>query len=81
MIYDTTALMSLAYTATQAMLDRKPVKMVHAPGYERHGFPLPIDVRRREDLPDGSHSQEYRPLGLLEFVDDCLAGKVKGQKP
>ena len=63
-------LKSLASSATEALLNQHLVEITHLPDWERNGFPLPF--KRRPKSPDGSVTQEYRPLALLEYVDECL---------
>lgn len=57
----------LAYLAVMAMLERKPVEMNLAADWQRpHNFPLPIEAT---PLPG---KRCYRPLAILEWVDDTL---------
>lgn len=78
MIYTEAQLMDLAYTAVQNMLEPKPVTITHAAGWERHGFPLPIE--RKASAADGTVTQDYRPIAILSFVDDCVKGRIPEQK-
>ena len=66
---------SLARKATEAMLEQKALTVRHEPGWEREGFPLPI---KRNKIPnaDGTITQEYRPLAILEYVDEVCSGEL-----
>ncbi len=62
----------LAFNATAQLLARAPVTVTHPPGWERDGFPLPI--KRMAPAGDGSVTQNYRPLVILEYVEEQLKG-------
>ena len=64
-------LKTLAQQATHFLLLQQPLEITHAPGWERNGFPLPI--KRQPARPDGSTTQDYRPLVILEYVQEALA--------
>lgn len=63
----------LAHTATIALLRQEPVTITHPPGWERNGFPLPI--KREKPAEDGSVTQNYRPLAILDHVNELLSTK------
>lgn len=63
-------LRSLANRATEALLKQQLVEITHPADWERNGYPLPW--KRNPKSADGSVTQEYRPLALLEYVDECL---------
>lgn len=61
----------LGQMALDCILSRDPVTITHPPGWERSpGFPLPI--KRMPPSGDGSVTQTYRPIAILEYVDDVL---------
>ena len=61
---------SLAHAALEALLTQALVTLTHEPMWERKGFPLP--TKRMPANPDGTVTQTYRPLALLEYVDENL---------
>ena len=65
------ALTMLAFDAVSCLLAQIPVTVTHAAGWERNGFPLPL--KRGEKAADGSVTQNYRPLAILEYVHEKLA--------
>lgn len=71
-------LLFLARTATECLVSQKPVQMSHPPGWERNGFPLPI--KRQQPDQDGFVRQEYRPLAVLEYVNEVLSGEIASKK-
>ncbi len=76
--YDMQHLIGLAECATRSLLSQGVVRVVHPAGWERDGFPLPI--KRNKILnADGSTTQDYRPLAILEYVDDVLSGALKAR--
>lgn len=70
-------LTSLAQTALDALLTQSLVTLIHAADWERDGFPLP-HKRMKPDV-DGTITQDYRPLALLEYVDEYLRGAIIGK--
>ena len=70
-------LTDLARGATEALLAQKPFTVVREAGAAREGFPLPI--KRMPAQPDGSVVQDYRPLAVLEYVQDYLSGELQGR--
>lgn len=68
-------LQTLARQATDALLAQQPVTVRHEPGWSRNGFPLPIK-RNKTPGQDGSIVQQYRPLAILEYVDEVLSGAL-----
>ena len=71
-------LTSLAHEATEALLAQKPVTVKHPPNWQRDGFPLPM-VRQKPAV-DGSVTQQYRPLAILEYVNDKLINEKAGER-
>lgn len=67
-------LSNLAQRATHALLRQRPIAVTHHAGWQRDGFPLPIK-RMGQDV-DGTTTQEYRPLAILEFVHEVLSGEM-----
>jgi hypothetical protein len=72
------ALSVLARRATEALLLQQPVSVFHDVGWERDGFPLPI--KREQPLPDGSVMQLYRPMAVLEYVQEALSGEIAAKR-
>ena len=69
---------SLARKATEAMLEQKALTVRHEPGWGRDGFPLPI--KRMPPLTDGSVVQDYRPMAILEYVQEVLSGELAARR-
>ena len=65
----------LAESAVIGILHRTTVSVTRDANCEREGFPLPI---RRNKIPnaDGTITQEYRPLAILEYVDEACSGEL-----
>lgn len=72
---DRDRLRHLAESAVIAILHRTSVSVTHDANCERGGFPLPI---RRNKLPnaDGTITQEYRPMAILEYVEEACSGDL-----
>lgn len=64
----------LARTALECMLLQKPMTLVLEPNYKRDGLPLPI--KRMPVSEDGTTSQNYRPMDILEYVQEVLSGEM-----
>ncbi len=60
------------------MLIQEPVSILHPAGWERDGYPLPI--KRMPAAENGTVTQEYRPLAILEYVQDVLSGDLAKRK-
>ena len=68
-----------AHLAAQCMVERKPVTLTHAPGWQRPtNWPLPMV--KGTPAADGSLTQNYRPLAILEYVDYALGEAAKEAK-
>lgn len=65
----------LAQKAVNCMLAQVPITVMHPAGWQRDGFPLPI--KRVDPSPDGSTTQCYRPIAVLEWVDEKMAAAAK----
>lgn len=65
-------LKTLARQAVEQLLLQRPVAVTHAAGWERNGFPLPI--KSMPPSANGSTTQDYRPLAILEYVHESLSG-------
>lgn len=65
---------SLAETALICLLLQKPMTLVLEPAYQRNGLPLPM----KKVLPaeDGTTTQNYRPMDILEYVQEVLSGEM-----
>ena len=72
---DRNRLRHLAESAVIAILNRTTVSVTRDANCEREGFPLPI---KRNKIPnaDGTITQEYRPLAILEYVDEACSGEL-----
>lgn len=68
----------LVNQAAAALLARTNVTITHPPGWIRDRFPLPI----KRNKPDvfGSVTQDYRPMALLEYVNDKLNGEALAER-
>lgn len=71
-------LRSLAEDALEKLFAQKNVTIKHLPDWKRDGFPLPI--KREKAAADGTVTQTYRPLAILEFVNEKLANEVTGAR-
>ena len=69
----------LAEAAVIGILTRTTVPVTRDANCERDGFPLPIK-RNKTQNPDGTITQEYRPMAILEYVDDVLSGELAARK-
>lgn len=65
----------LAESAVIGILHRTTVSVTRDANCEREGFPLPI---KRNKIPnaDGTITQEYRPMAILEYVDEACSGEL-----
>ena len=72
---DRNRLRHFAESAVIAILHRTSVSVTRDANCEREGFPLPI---KRNKIPnaDGTITQEYRPLAILEYVDEACSGEL-----
>lgn len=72
---------ALALRAVEHLLAQTLVEVTHPADWKRDGFPLP--VKRMAPSPDGSVTQNYRPIVVLEWVNDKLlaAAKPPADKP
>lgn len=74
----TFALRGLAMNATAALLAQTPVSVTHPAGWQRDGFPLPM-VRQKPGA-DGSVTQQYRPMAILEHINEVLSGEIAARR-
>ena len=68
----------LAKLAFEALLNQVPVPITHEAGYARNGWPLPI--KRMAPSEDGTTTQQYRPMAILEFIQETLSGEAARHK-
>lgn len=68
------ALHELAHLAVAHLLDQTPVVITRHKDAPRNGMPLPI--KKVAPNQDGYVTQEYRPLAILEYVNDILSGDL-----
>lgn len=71
----TDMLKSLVEKAAESLLSQQTVSITHEANWKRNGFPLPI--KRMTASEDGTITQSYRPLALLEYVHECLVESAK----
>jgi len=71
---DKKGIKDLAQQAAHYLLTQQPMPITHEAGWKREGFPLPI--KRMAANEDGTISQEYRPLAVLEYVHEVLSGVI-----
>lgn len=64
--------------ATACLLAQMPVTITRHVTVERKGFPLPM--RRMPPDTDGNVTQDYRPLAVLEWVNDTLVAAAKADR-
>jgi hypothetical protein len=69
---------NLALSAIDCLLAQETVVVTHAMGWKREGFPLPI--KRNAPNIDGTTTQEYRPMAILEFVQETLSGEIAARR-
>lgn len=63
----------LAHEAVTALLAGQSLTVRHPPGWTRPvNWPLPI--KRQAPASDGSVSQAYRPIALLEYLGETASG-------
>lgn len=69
----------LAVDAVNAMLMRIPMTITHPEGWQRpENWPLPI-----EKVPlaaDGTRTQTYRPMAIIEYVERTFASAEKAER-
>lgn len=65
---------SLTETALVCMLLQKPMTLILEPNYQRDGLPLPM--KRMSVNEDGTTTQSYRPMVILEYVQEVLSGEM-----
>ena len=62
----------LAFQATDCLLNKHPVTVTHSAGWQRPAnWPLPI--KREAPSADGSVTQNYRPIAVLEWINEVVA--------
>jgi hypothetical protein len=72
-------LRTLALAATNAMLNRDTVSWSHHASEARPEY-WPLPIKREPAGPDGLVTQKYRPIALLEYVEDRLAAKDAAER-
>ena len=64
----------LARQALEALLNQQPVPITLPAGWQRPaGWPLPME--RMKPSADGTTTQNYRAIAILEYVDEALRPK------
>ena len=67
-------LKELAHRATDCLLAQSVIVITHPAGWKRPiGFPLPI--KRMAPDADGSTTQSFRPIAVLEYVQEAANTK------
>ncbi|HEX8350520.1 MAG TPA: hypothetical protein VF598_11200 [Hymenobacter sp.] len=74
MTHDERMVRLLANQATHHLLQQQPMSVTHPADWKRDGFPLPI--KRMPADADGTTTQEYRPMAVLEYVQEFLSGEI-----
>jgi hypothetical protein len=69
---------ALAMQAAHYLLKQKAIPVTHAAGWSRDGFPLPI--KRMTADANGETTQEYRPMAILEYVQEVLSGEIAARQ-
>lgn len=69
---------ALALQAAHALLKQSLLEVTHDAGWKRDGFPLPTK-KMTPDL-DGSITQLYRPIAILEYVQEVLSGEIAARQ-
>lgn len=69
---------TLARQAVEHLLAQQPMMVTHPPGWQRNGYPLPM--KRAKPAADGSVTQPYRPLAILEYVHEKLSKPAKTEE-
>jgi len=65
---------ALATQALACLLAQKPVSVTHEAGWQRPvGWPLPME--KKKPSADGTTTQNYRAIAILEYVDETLRPK------
>lgn len=65
----------LATAAVAAIFQRTTVSVTRAADCDREGFPLPIKRNKAPNV-DGTITQEYRPMAILEYVEEACSGEL-----
>ena len=68
----------LAQDALQSLLAQQPLAITHPAGWVRDGFPLPL--KRMKPDAAGAVTQDYRPLAVLEHINDVLSGAAAARR-
>lgn len=71
-------LAELGGKALGCLLEQKPVTITRHKDEPRNGMPLPI--KRMEPDGDGNVTQQYRPLAILEYINDVLSGELASRQ-
>ena len=74
----TLTITELASRATHALLQQVPLEVTHNAGWKREGFPLPI--KRMLANAEGLVVQQYRPIAILEYVQEVLSGEIAARQ-
>lgn len=72
-------LTDLANRATIALLAQEYLSITHPIHRKPDGFPLP--VKKGKPAVDGTLTQEYRPIAVLEYVNDFLFSEAMAKRP
>ena len=64
----------LATAAVTCLLAQVPVTLVLRPNYTRDGLPLPL--KKQAPAEDGTTTQQYRPVEILQYCHDVLSGEL-----
>lgn len=72
------SLQEMAQQALSALLEQKPYTMTRHRDEPRNYFPLPI--KRQKPDANGNVTQDYRPIAVLEYVNEVLSGEVAAKQ-
>lgn len=68
----------LAHEALCALLEQRPVTITRHKSAPRDGLPLPI--KKAEADANNFVTQQYRPLAILEYVNDVLSQELASRQ-
>ncbi len=65
--------------ALHGLIYQTLVEITHEAGWVREqGFPLP--VKKQQANPDGTLTQQYRPMAIFEWIQETLSGEIAARK-
>lgn len=76
---DRRALEMMALQAVGQLLQQQPMIVTHPQGWVRPEF-WPLPIKREAPRADGVVVQGYRPMAILEFVNETLANDLRSAR-